>query len=266
MSRLFAFLMLSVLSVFTVFPVQETLAMPKAGQNAAGQTVSGTVVETMNAAGYTYALVATGGGENWIAIPETQLEKGSAIQYYQGMVMRDFVSKTLNRTFAAITFSPGLADAAATPETPVENDSFAAAIAKERTAPSASPAAPVPQASGGSVGAVVPFTDVSLEKASAPNGYNVEEVFNKATELDGKKIQVRGKVVKFSPMIMGKNWIHVQDGSGDPMKNTHDLVITTDESAEVGQVAVFEGTLAAQKDFGAGYKYDAIVEQATILK
>jgi hypothetical protein len=266
MSRYAVLSILSALFLLTLTAVQPARAMPKAGQALSGPTGSGTVVETMNAAGYTYVLVATDGSESWIAVPETQVTEGSTIQYYQGMVMQNFVSKTLDRTFESIIFSPGLADGSEPAGPAAEGDSFAAAIAKENSGAVRPATAPPPQVSGGSVGAVVPFSDISVEKATGSDGYNVEEIFSKAGELNGSKVQVRGKVVKFSPMIMGKNWIHIQDGSGEPMKNTHDLVITTAETAEVGQIAVFEGTLTAQKDFGAGYKYDAIVEQATILK
>ena len=65
---------------------------------------------------------------------------------------------------------------------------------------------------------------------------------------------------------MGKNWIHLQDGTGDPMHNSHDLVVTSAENVEVGNIVTLEGTLAAEKDFGAGYKYDAIIEDAVVIK
>ena len=65
---------------------------------------------------------------------------------------------------------------------------------------------------------------------------------------------------------MGKNWIHLQDGSGNPMHNSHDLVVTTSETVEVDNIVTIEGTLAAEKDFGAGYKYAAIIEDAAIIK
>jgi phosphopantetheine adenylyltransferase len=65
---------------------------------------------------------------------------------------------------------------------------------------------------------------------------------------------------------MGKNWIHLQDGSGDPMKNTHDLVVTTSETAAKDAVVVVEGVLSKDKDFGAGYRYQAIIEDAKISK
>lgn len=65
---------------------------------------------------------------------------------------------------------------------------------------------------------------------------------------------------------MGKNWLHLQDGSGDPMKNTHDLVVTTTEEVSGPKIVTIEGTLAAEKDFGAGYKYTIIVEDSTVLE
>ena len=119
--------------------------------------------------------------------------------------------------------------------------------------------------SGGSTGAVAPLQEgVAVPKAD--NGYTIEEIFTKAGELDGKKVRLQGKVVKFSPNIMGTNWVHLQDGTGNPMQNTHDLVVTTGETVEVNSVVILEGTLAKDKDFGAGYKYAAIVEKAAVIK
>ena len=63
---------------------------------------------------------------------------------------------------------------------------------------------------------------------------------------------------------MGKNWLHIQDGTGNPLKNQHDLVVTTAEDAEEGKVITIAGTLAFERDFGAGYKYEVIVEDAKI--
>ncbi len=65
---------------------------------------------------------------------------------------------------------------------------------------------------------------------------------------------------------MGKNWLHIQDGTGDPGSNTHDLVVTTDGEAEKGAVVTVEGIIAANKDFGSGYKYDVIIEEAVITQ
>ena len=72
--------------------------------------------------------------------------------------------------------------------------------------------------------------------------------------------------MKFSSMIMGKNSIHLQDGTGDPVKKTHDLVVTTSGKAEKGAVITVEGILHKDKDFGAGYRYAAIVEEAKVVE
>ncbi len=71
-------------------------------------------------------------------------------------------------------------------------------------------------------------------------------------------------MVKVSKMIMGKHWIHIQDGTGNPLENTHDLVVTTMAEPAMNSVVTVEGTLAANKDFGAGYKYDVIIEGAEV--
>ncbi len=233
-----------------------------------GRVSSGEVIETMNASGYTYMLLASSGRQIWVAIPETAVEKGAVVNYFEGMVMENFTSKTLNKTFEAIVFSSGLSDQAIVlpPKADkTEDDSFASAVKAEQGTRAMPVTAVDQEMSGGSAGAIVPFAELAVEKATGANGYTVGEIFEKAKDLSGKKVQIRGKVVKFSPLIMGKNWIHLQDGTGNPMNNSHDLVITTVATAEVNSVITIEGTLSANKDFGAGYKYAAIVEQATLL-
>ncbi len=98
--------------------------------------------------------------------------------------------------------------------------------------------------------------------AAAKDVVKVEEVFAKKDALNGKKITVKGEVVKFNSGIMGKNWVHIKDGSGKP--GTNDLTATTKDTAKVGEKVVVTGTLAVGKDFGAGYKYEAIIEEATV--
>lgn len=237
-------------------------AMPKMADM--GKEESGTVVETMKAPGYTYMLVADGPRQTWVAIPETPVEIGAKVRYSTGMEMKNFTSKTLNRTFETILFSAGLVDGGGeAPAKPAEADSFAAAVESEQSSAVAAP--PMP-ASGGSSGAVAPLQEISIAKAGTENGYSVEELFSKAKELNGKKVRLQGKVVKFSPNIMGRNWLHIQDGTGNPLANTHDMVATTSETAEVGSIVTVEGILAADKDFGAGYKYAGIIEQSTLIK
>ena len=121
----------TLLAAILISPLSPVMAGPAA--------TSGIVLETMNAADYTYLKVETNSQATWVAIPATPVEKGQQVTYLQGMVMENFASKTLGRTFAAIVFSPGLVDAKPTDdvkEPPAEeSDSFAAALRKEKEQP-----------------------------------------------------------------------------------------------------------------------------------
>lgn len=235
--------------------------------------ISGTILETMDAAGYTYMNLDTGDTQVWIAIPQSKVSQGDTVSALEGMEMKNFHSNSFDRTFESIIFSPGLVGAApmsphgqsAAPQDSAD-DSFAAAVEAERQA-STGAAAPIEpqQGSAGSMGAVAPFSETEVEKAEGENSFTVSEIFERAKDLDGKKVRVRGQVVKYNANIMGRNWLHLQDGSGDPMQNTHDLVVTTTEQLSGPKVITIEGVVAADKDFGAGYKYVVLVEDSTIV-
>jgi hypothetical protein len=121
-------------------------------------------------------------------------------------------------------------------------------------------------ASAGSEGAKAPAISdpIKVEKAKGADAYNVSETYEKAAKLDKKTVVVRGKVVKVTKGIMGKNWVHLRDGSGDSGKGTNNLVVTTQDVPKVGDVVTAKGTLYKDKDFGAGYLYKVIVEEATV--
>ncbi len=233
--------------------------------------LTGTVLETMDSGGYTYLQLDTGAGKPWIAIPQGKVAVGDKISCLPGMVMKNFSSKTLDRTFDSIVFSSGLAGATPAPHAAMGQgamggggDSFATAVAAEG---GVDPASQIQAAgSGGSQGAIVPFSEIKVEKASGDNAYRVSDAFAKKDELNGKTVRFKGQVVKFSTMIMGRNWVHLQDGTGDPMSNTHDLVLTTGATVKEGDIVTLEGVLTANKDFGAGYKYDAIIEEVKIVE
>lgn len=238
---------------------------------AQAQIATGTVLETMNAAGYTYLHIDNGMAKEWVAIPESQVSVGEKVNYDKGMEMANFYSKSLDKTFPTIIFSAGLAQESGTVSPHGSNeappaDSFSAAVAQEQKGVPMSAAPIMGETSGGSTGAVVPFSEVTVEKAPGENSYTVEEIFTQADSLDGSTIRLRGKVVKFNANIMGRNWVHLQDGSGNPMNNTHDLVVTTGETVSPDDIVIIEGKLTAKKDFGAGYKYEAIVEEAKLIQ
>jgi hypothetical protein len=103
------------------------------------------------------------------------------------------------------------------------------------------------------------------EKHSGEKIYKVSELYKEKATLDKHKVTVKGKVVKISSGIMNKNWIHLQDGSGNPAKKDNDLTVTTSQDLPaVGKVVTVNGILIKDKDFGSGYFYQVIVENATI--
>lgn len=132
----------------------------------------------------------------------------------------------------------------------------AAAAAPEAATPTMPPGEthPAPKAA-----AEVDLTGI----AKAEGGKTVAEVFAEKDALAGKPVTFRGKVVKTNPDIMGKNWLHVRDGSG--AEGTNDLTITTAGTLpNVGDTVVVTGNVTLNKDFGMGYAYDVLVEDAQV--
>ena len=132
----------------------------------------------------------------------------------------------------------------------------AAAAAPEATTPTMPPGEthPAPKAA-----AEVDLTGI----AKAEGGKTVAEVFAEKDALAGKPVTFRGKVVKTNPDIMGKNWLHVRDGSGE--EGTNDLTITTAGTLpNVGDTVVVTGNVSLNKDFGMGYAYDVLIEDAQV--
>lgn len=96
----------------------------------------------------------------------------------------------------------------------------------------------------------------------AKGGKTVAEIYDEKANLSGKEIVIQGKVVKFSSGIMGKNWIHLKDGTDT--EGVKDLTITTNAKVQVGDTILARGIVVTNKDYGYGYKYDVIIEEAKI--
>jgi hypothetical protein len=107
---------------------------------------------------------------------------------------------------------------------------------------------------------------VKVAKAEGPEGRTVAEVVTGKDKLKDKPVLVRGKVVKFTPQVMGRNWIHLQDGSGSAADNTHDVLVTTTDKAAIGDVVLAKGVVHTDKDLGSGYSYKVLIEDATLQK
>ncbi len=111
-----------------------------------------------------------------------------------------------------------------------------------------------------------PSENVKVDKAKGADAYTVAELYAESAKLDKKTVTIRGKVVKVSAGIMDRNWIHLRDGSGDAAKKTNNLVVTSKDLPKVGDIVTATGTLAKDKDFGMGYRYAVIVEEAKVKK
>jgi len=232
---------------------------PAAGpaKPAAGPGKTGKVTETMNAAGYTYVQVDTGKEKFWAAAPEVKVKVGDSIVVPEGMPMPNYESKSLNRKFDLVYFVPSLLINGAAPA------GMAGAMPEGHPPTNGTPGGmPGMPAATGAPKVTAP-ADINL-KGIKKADQTVADIFAQKSALAGKPVKIRGKVVKFSPEIMGKNWLHIQDGSGQAGAN--DLTVNTSSVAKVGDTVVVSGKLTVAKDFGYGYQYDVIIEDAQVTK
>jgi hypothetical protein len=221
---------LIVITTFASAGDKSTLAAPVA------TTVKGEVLEVKEVENYTYLRLKTKDGETWAAIGKAPVKKGTEVTIENVSVMNNFESKTLKMTFKQILFGT-LAGAGA-------GDEMAAAHAGLAKATDTS--------------------DIHVPKATGANARTVGEIITKATELKDKPVLVRGKVVKYNPGIMGKNWVHLRDGTGSAADNSNDILVTSNDQAKVGDILTVKGIVRTDKDFGAGYAYKVLIEEASL--
>ena len=107
-------------------------------------------------------------------------------------------------------------------------------------------------------------TCATLTSAWAATSKTIAALYQEKAQLKGQQIQVKGKVVKVTNGVMQKNFLHIQDGSGS--KGTNDLTVTSDDTAVIGDEVTVTGTVSLDRDFGAGYIFPLLLEQATIGK
>jgi hypothetical protein len=187
------------------------------------------VKETIASGGYVYLKVSEKETEYWMAIPNRKVEVGATYYHDGGMMMKNFESKTLKRTFAEVLFAQGIR----------ENQDGANEVAKKSTAQGE--------------------TSVSgIDKA--PNGIRIAELFENTKGFEGKEVIIKGKVVKVNNGIMGVNFAHLQDGTTG--NGQYDITFTSNDTFNVDDVVTIKGVVVLNKDFGAGYTYDVIIEKA----
>ncbi len=197
------------------------------------------VESSMNASNYTYLQVTENGKEYWMAVPQMKIEKGETLYYTKSMEMKNFKSPTLNRTFDSILF---VEDVSQTPP---------------------ATGAQSPQSLASAHQGVTAESKENVKIEPLKGGKTVAEIYADKDKLDGKIVKIKGKVTKYNPSIMDRNWIHIQDGTQS--SGNYDLLVTSNDAAQVGQVITVEGKVAINKDFGAGYSYKVMLENAKVI-
>jgi len=227
-----SFLRVSIFLGCCTLPLMGNATSGAGAQDAA--SVSGEVVQVKDVDSYTYLLLKTKDGTVWAAVNKAPLNEGASVTIENVTEMRDFESKTLKKTFPSILFG-----------------TLAGSDAEMVGAHASLNQAEVP----------VP---AQMDKASGANAQTVAQVVTHAAQLKGQTVQVRGKIVKYNPNIMDKNWIHVRDGSGTAADKSNDLLVTTSHSARLGDTVTVSGVVVTDRDFGSGYAYAVLIEDATL--
>ena len=234
--------------------------------SAPAPRLTGKVAETLDSGGYTYVRLATDKGDQWVAVRQTKLKKGSTVGVDAQMSIDNFESNTLHRKFDNIVFGTINDGSGAVPVQTSQRASMPPGkanggdmdvVAKAVQSGKAGPASEHMKGTAAT-------GDVNVKKAEGSNARTVAEVWSQRAALKDKPVVVRAKVVKFLGGIMGTNFMHLRDGSGTEAKGDNDITVTTSETAVVGDVITITGIVRVDKDFGAGYRYPVIVEGAKV--
>jgi hypothetical protein len=195
------------------------------------------VKEFLQASGYTYVLVEEASEEYWMAVSKIEVEAGDKMYYETAMEMNDFESKELNKIFDKILFVD-FASKEPIKSKPKKEDAISHTQSNMQR-----------------------LLD-SIQISPIDGGLSIAELYENAEKYKNKEVLVRGQVVKVNMDIMDRNWVHIMDGTKAGDKS--DLTFTTLEVVKVGDTVNFRGTLALDREFGAGYVYPLIVEGAVL--
>lgn len=195
------------------------------------------VREVIHTTAYTYLRVEKNNQEEWIAITKQEIENGATIYYKEGLKMENFESPELKRTFESVYFVQEISDK------PFGSNMPAGMMGSEPKKP------------------VLSKLEINIEQPAG--GISIAELYANRKNYAGKSIKVRGQVTKVNVAILERNWLHIQDGTSDG--NNFDLTVTTILEPKIGDVMTFSGTLTLNKDFGSGYSYELLLEDATVI-
>jgi hypothetical protein len=203
------------------------------------------VSEVLQANSYTYLKVKENGGKRWMAVTKQEIKTGEVYYYDEALQMTNFSSKDLDRTFDVIWFVNQIS------KNPISQDLAGGMHGMGSMTGNAHS------------GKIEPGQKSNIQIEKTDGEITIAEIFDNSEAYSGKEIEIRGVVIKVNKQIMGKNWIHIQDGTNSEEK--FDLTITSQNLAEVNDEVTFKGKITLEKDFGSGYFYEVIMEEATLV-
>jgi len=204
-------------------------------------TITGTVEESMNSSDYTFIRMKYEGKDIWVAVSTTPISVGDIVTFNDEMPMENFKSNSLNRTFDIIYFSDGI-----TVGTTIKNMMANPGSLENRQQ-----------------GVQKPIRNQLAALKPLEDGSTIADIYKNMESLNGKQVRIRGIVVKFNPGIMQTNWIHIQDGTS--YNGLYDLTVTCSTMVKIDDQIVVSGLVILDRDFGAGYTYEVMVENADII-
>ena len=204
---------------------------------------------------YTYLLVKGKGPEYWVAVNAMEAAPGETYYYQGGLLMENFHSDELDRDFESVLFLDAIY-----PGTPPDMGANAAREAGETQEMDFDQPLP-PHGQGDTPGSRAVTEKARVQVEAVEGAITIAELYANPSQYEGKQVRVTGQVTKFNPQIMDRNWVHLQDGTEHAGK--FDLTATSNEYFETGNTITLEGVLALNRDFGYGYSYELLLENAT---
>jgi len=213
----------------------------------------GKILEIKPAMGYKYLKIDENGTQLWVAIANAPVEIGDKIGYDKKTMMTNFKSKTLNQEFKEIFFASDVY----LPKKVQQPQSMKAMLGLNS-------AKKDPHAGMGRGMPPVQEDETAAKPFVKKDAYTVEEIHMWRKELKDQVISIKGSVFKVSQKIMKLDWVHLGDGTGNEKMLTDDLVFTAASTTiKPGDKVIATGKVIVDKDFGYGYFYKVIIQDAS---
>jgi hypothetical protein len=230
--------LLIVLIIVTLFVSCKGPLSAPASSNDKQKVHKVVVKEVIHAAGYTYLNVSEKRKSTWLAVPGMDVSKGDKLTYSGGMIMNDFHSRELNRTFPSVLFLENVTnESKKSEEKDIKLEGKMGEVKREK---------------------------INVAIKLKEGCITIAKLYESKADFSEKTIKVRGIITKINSAIMGKNWIHIQDGT--EYNGAFDLTITTDSNLQISDTVTFEGKISVKKDFGYGYSYEVIMEDGKPIR